>query len=299
MNTSGPNISQKHYSIPPLGRLDLDNVLWLIREWKYFVLHAPRQTGKTSALLALQDLLNSGSEGDYRCVYVNVEGGQAMRENVAEGLLTILQALSDRAQEVLDDNFLEKLFHGDLDRWPPGNALARSLRLWARADPRPLVLLIDEIDALVGNTLISVLRQLRSGYDMRPRSFPQSIVLCGVRDLHDYRIHSASTGENIAGGSAFNISAKSLRLGDFTRGDVEALLAQHTAETGQQLPPGSAETRLETNTGTALAGQRALPRGLFRKREWARPRPPGHRGRHPRRTGEAHPKPGDAPRPAR
>lgn len=52
----------------------------LIDRRRYFVLHAPRQTGKTSALLALQDLLNA--EGRYRCVYVNVEAGQAMRENV-------------------------------------------------------------------------------------------------------------------------------------------------------------------------------------------------------------------------
>ena len=49
------------------------------------MLHAPRQTGKTSALLALRDLLNGGAQGDFRCVYANVEAGQAMRENVAEG----------------------------------------------------------------------------------------------------------------------------------------------------------------------------------------------------------------------
>ncbi len=44
-----------------------------------------------------------------------------------------------------------------------------------------------------------------------------------------------SSAENaiIAGGSAFNIRAESLRLGDFSRRDVESLLAQHTEETGQ------------------------------------------------------------------
>ena len=36
------------------------------------------------------------------------------------------------------------------------------------ADPRPLVLLIDEIDTLVGDALLSVLRQLRAGYPHRP-----------------------------------------------------------------------------------------------------------------------------------
>ena len=74
-----------HYQIPPLERIDLDTVLGLVRDKKYLVLHAPRQTGKTSALLALRDLLNGGGQGDFRCVYVNVEDGQAMRENLAEG----------------------------------------------------------------------------------------------------------------------------------------------------------------------------------------------------------------------
>ena len=81
-NTAGPIQPQHHYHIPPLERLDLDGVRTLIRQQKYFVLHAPRQTGKTSVLLALRDLLNA--EGDYRCVYVNVEGAQALREDVEQ-----------------------------------------------------------------------------------------------------------------------------------------------------------------------------------------------------------------------
>ena len=107
------------------------------------------------------------------------------------------------------------------------------LTRWAEADPRPLVLLIDEIDALVGDSLLSVLRQLRAGYVRRPTGFPQSVVLCGVRDVRDYRIQSSSEKAIVTGGSAFNIKARSLRLGDFNRDQVTALLAQHTAETGQ------------------------------------------------------------------
>ena len=79
-NTSGPVVAEDHYCIPPLERLHLPQVRRLIRDKRYFVLHAPRQTGKTSALLALRDLLNA--EVAYRCVYVNVEGGQAGREDV-------------------------------------------------------------------------------------------------------------------------------------------------------------------------------------------------------------------------
>ena len=69
-NTSGPIDAGDHYHIPPLERMDLDYVLDLIRLKKYFILHAPRQTGKTSALKALQGHLNSGAEGNYRCLHV-------------------------------------------------------------------------------------------------------------------------------------------------------------------------------------------------------------------------------------
>ena len=76
-------------------------------------------------------------------------------------------------------------------------ALNEMLTLWVEESDLPTVLLIDEIDSLIGDTLISVLRQLRAGYDRRPNPFPQSVILCGVRDVRDYRIHSSSDGHLI------------------------------------------------------------------------------------------------------
>ena len=232
-NTTGPVQGEKHYSIPPLSRLDIDDLLALIHGERYFVLHAPRQTGKTSALLALRDLLNSGAEGGFRCVYANVEAAQAMREDTEKAMRAILDELASWARATLGDETLGKVWPGILAEAGPGRALGEVLSRWSEADPRPLVLLIDEIDALVGDTLLAVLRQLRAGYVRRPKSFPQSVVLCGVRDVRDYRIHSSTEKEVIAGGSAFNVKAESLRLGDFTEVEVRRLLAQHTEETGQ------------------------------------------------------------------
>ena len=235
-NTSGPVVPAKHYSIPPLGRLDLDELLRLIRDERYFVLHAPRQTGKTSVLLALRDLLNE--RGAHRCVYVNVETGQTARGGVEAAMRTILGALAERALVTLGDDFLETNLGTFLAAEGPHGALRRALTRWCLHDPKPLVLLIDEIDTLVGDALISVLRQIRAGYDMRPAAFPQSVVPCGVRDVRDYRIRSES-GEVITGGSAFNIKAKSLRLGDFDEDEARALLGQHTSETGQRFTEGA------------------------------------------------------------
>ena len=256
-NTEGPVVAADHYHIPPLERVDLDAVLGLIRDKKYFVLHAPRQTGKTSTLLALRDLLNGGAQGDFRCVYANVEDGQAMRENVAEGMRTMLAELALQASVTLGDDTLEDLWPGVLERVGPGTALRQALARWSMADSRPLVLLIDEIDALVGDTLLSVLRQLRTGYVDRPARFPHSIILCGVRDVRDYRIHSTAEDRLVLGGSAFNIIATSLRLGDFSEDEIRALLGQHTAATGQAFT-AEAQTLILTRT----AGQPWLVNAL-------------------------------------
>jgi len=239
-NTEGPVVARDHYCIPPLERLNLPSVLELIGDKRYFVLHAPRQTGKTSALLALRDLLNSGAEGDFRCVYVNVETAQAVREDVRRAMRVILGELASRARSA-GDEFL-------YDAWPDilatfgDGALAEALTRWCEHTAAPIVLLIDEIDTLIGDTLIAVLRQLRARHDRRPESFPQSVVLCGVRDVRDYRIRSSAENTAIAGGSAFNVRAESLRLGDFTEPEVRALLEQHTRETGQPFTPEALET---------------------------------------------------------
>jgi len=248
-NTTGPVVAADHYCIPPLQRVNLGEILTLIRDKRYFVLHAPRQTGKTSALLALRDLLNGGSEGAYRCVYVNVESAQTAREHVERGMRAVLGALGTRARRTLGDDSLANLWPGILTTFGPEGALQEVLVRWAETDPTPAVLLIDEIDTLVGDTLIAVLRQLRAGYDERPDGFPQSVILCGVRDVRDYRIRSSAEKAVITGGSAFNVKAASLRIGDFSEVDVRTLLVQHTAETGQPFAEAALREAWELTAG--------------------------------------------------
>ncbi len=235
-NTAGPINPDKHYYLEPLERFDLDEILLLIQQEKYFVLHAPRQTGKTTFLQALMTYLNE--TGTYRCLYVNVEAAQAAREHVAEAMQTILSQMARQATIYLQDSFIETTWKNILTEQGAFDALGGILTQWSLQSTLPLVLLIDEIDSLVGDTLISVLRQLRTGYTQRPRAFPQSIILCGVRDVRDYRMHTDDGKAVITGGSAFNIKAESLRLGGFDQHDIVALLSQHTQATGQPFADG-------------------------------------------------------------
>ncbi|GAB6161031.1 hypothetical protein JCM12298_01900 [Desulfothermus naphthae] len=230
-NTAGPVRCEDHYCLPPLERLDLEEVLMLIDQKKYFVLHAPRQTGKTTCLLALQEYLNK--EDKYRALYVNVESAQGARENVYRGIKAILSTMTIMIEEYWEQD-LDIDYNKVLREHGEDSALLTYLRKVTQKSTRPVVLMIDEIDSLVGDTLISVLRQLRAGYNLRPKAFPQSIILCGVRDVRDYRIHSSKEKEIITGGSAFNIKAESLHLGDFNKREIKVLYNQHTEETGQR-----------------------------------------------------------------
>ncbi len=230
-NTAGPNQPDIHYQINPLSRWNLTEMLHLIDNRKYFILHAPRQTGKTTCMLSLMNHLSR--EGKYKALYVNIEAAQAARENTAEAMRAILSRLSESERIYWKTQTLEKEREAILNRGIY-DSLSGALTVLAENSEKPVILFIDEIDALIGDTLISVLRQIRSGYAGRPEHFPQSLVLCGVRDVRDYRIHSSSTKEIITGGSAFNIKAESLRLGNFSKEEIITLYSEHTKETGQE-----------------------------------------------------------------
>ena len=113
---------------PPLDRIDLAEVRELIDAQQYFALHAPRQTGKTSALLALQDLLNS--EGAYCCVYVNVEGATRAREDVEAAIRTVLKALAESAQDTLGDDFLAETWPAVLAGVRPTASSGTEIAVW-------------------------------------------------------------------------------------------------------------------------------------------------------------------------
>ena len=180
-------------------------------------------------MLALRDYLNK--EGKYLAVYANVEGGQAARNDVKRVINSTIDTFARELRLVIGDNSFDYV-RDEAKKTETDSKLTEYFSMLSLCLPKPLVLFIDEIDALVGDSLVSVLRQLRSGYPNRPAAFPQSVILCGVRDVRDYRI-VLSNQDIVTGGSAFNIKAESLRLGNFSREDVHELFMQHTHDTGQ------------------------------------------------------------------
>jgi hypothetical protein len=207
----------------------------LIDDGRYFTLHAGRQTGKTTSAQWLCDHYNAGQK--FRAIWVDI---QIAREapDPAIAFPVILECLDMAVQRALPSLGLPAE-RGHLAQ-SPGSALLHYLQDLARRSPLPLVVLIDEADGLIGDTMVSFLTQLRQGYIDRQRTpFPHSIALIGMRAVRDY-VLSQEDRHPIAWlgtTSPFNITAEATSLVAFTPAEIEELLLQHTKVTGQRFEP--------------------------------------------------------------
>jgi hypothetical protein len=231
-NTAGPCDSEIHYLVQ--RPVNIASLRGLVDARKYFVHHAPRQTGKTTMFLGFCAQVNA--EGRFTALYINVESAQTTRNKVQECLKAILNEIQGQQRVHLPPE--ERFDTTPIQQSLNENSLNDYLTQWSFQNPKPILLVMDEIDSLVGDGLIAVLRQIRSGYSNRPKAFPQSIILNGVRDLRDYRIYSKAEDTWLTGGSCFNIKAESIRLEDFSLDQVEDLYSQHSAEHGQDFAKG-------------------------------------------------------------
>ncbi|MDR1666513.1 MAG: AAA family ATPase, partial [Bacteroidales bacterium] len=151
-NTTGPCNPEDHYMLPPEDRLVGSQLHRYIKDKLYWVLHAPRQTGKTTFLQSWAREINAGDEA-VAC-YVSIEDCQGVTER-EEAMLTIYQDICDFA------GFMEIPVPDITERNPEG-LLRSTLVKWAElVAPKPLIVLFDEVDVLVDNVMVDFLRQLR------------------------------------------------------------------------------------------------------------------------------------------
>ena len=249
-NIAGPCCEADHYMLPAMARLP--QVASLIAKKQYFVVHAQRQCGKTTAFLSLANEMNA--KGDAVAIYCSLEAVQEFPE--AERGVPKICALIQRAVSGMPA-------FGDLAgaEWPVdemkpdavvvsgvGAALSR---MAAKVAPKPLVVFFDEVDCLGGSTLITFLRQLRNGKidAMKGVPFPTSIALLGMRDIRDYKAKIRPDSETLGSASPFNVLTKAMSLRVFSAEEVSALYAQHTAETGQVFEPEAVRLAFEFSGG--------------------------------------------------
>lgn len=232
--------------LPPEPRLP--DARRLIGQWQYFIVHAPRQSGKTTTLETLARNLNA--EGRHVALRVSCEQAGEVGDDLPAASAEILEAIRRAADQQLPGRFRPPAPWPDA---PPGSLIFSALQDWAVACPLPLVLLFDEIDSLHGFMLRSVLHQIRNGHSYRAHAFPASVVLCGMRDIRDYKAAAGGDPSRLGSASPFNVAVESIRIGDFTLDEVAALYEQHTAETGQEFQPGAVERAFDYTAARRVA----------------------------------------------
>ncbi|MDR2627705.1 MAG: AAA-like domain-containing protein, partial [Dysgonamonadaceae bacterium] len=231
-NVTGPCNSDRHYMIDASTRLK--GVKQLIDMEQYFVIHAARQSGKTTCLQDLTKKINE--RGQYHALYCSLESVQGIIDP-KEGIPAILDCTVIALQKSCIPFTYNENYEQDKKNRPLVLLTLFLMNLSKELD-KPLVILFDEADCLSESTLISFLRQLRNGYNDRSFTpFVHSIALVGMRNIRDYKAHIRDQRDTLGSASPFNIVTESLTLSNFTREEVAALYAQHTAEQGQVFEP--------------------------------------------------------------
>ncbi|MCX5822238.1 MAG: ATP-binding protein [Deltaproteobacteria bacterium] len=165
--------------VPTLARLPQ---LGLIAAKQFFVIHAARQSGKTTLLKALaRDLTGKDTHVALYCSLETAQGIADAERGIPAVVNAVLYGLTWHP-------FFKNLPQPTVNLAAYTTAVNSLLSQLAQAAGKPLVVLFDEADCLSGPTLISFLRQLRDGYvnrDMAP--FPVSLALVGMRNIRDYK----------------------------------------------------------------------------------------------------------------
>jgi hypothetical protein len=242
-NIAGPCHPNEHYMLPSQERCK--GLTELIEQKQYFVIHAARQSGKTTLLLELTQQLNEA--GDYYALYCSLETAQGIVDD-KKGMTAIVKRL--RLEVELHEKLSGYAFAPDADFSDFTTILIKTLSQFCRQLDKPLVIFFDETDCLEHGTLISFLRQLRDGYINRNRiSFVHSIALVGMRNIRDYKGKIREERETLGSSSPFNIVKASKTLRNFTVEEIAKLYAQHTQETGQAFSPKVVQKVYENTQG--------------------------------------------------
>ena len=238
-NIAGPCVAADHYMLPATERLP--EVVGMIRRKLYFVIHAPRQSGKTTALKQLVRDINGS--GERVALYCSLETLQNVKD-VASAMGTVETVVWKAVCAApvfagIADGIRQYALSDEVTRDPATGLMSLLSRLAADCG-KPLVVFFDEADCLCFDPLVAFLRQLRNGYVNREDTpFPASVALVGLRNIKDYKMRVRPDGESVGQASPFNVITKVLPMRLFSETEMRSLYAQHTAETGQVFEEGA------------------------------------------------------------
>ena len=207
--TEGPVDPKLNYYVPRTALVA--EGLKKVKQWRYFTIFAPRQSGKTTYFQFLIEAIKR-EKPDWLPVWVSFE---------AYGDLDLSDFLSSLRDRILRGTELPENavpdFHNMTD-------IALKLREVAQIQKKEWVIVVDEIEGLKNPKVLNgFLHLIRSIYHEKQEIGLRSVILTGVSNI---------TGIIQDTASPFNI-ADQIQVPYFTREEVYDLLAQYERETGQ------------------------------------------------------------------
>ena len=228
-NTRGPVDSEHHYSVPRTAEVvDLVN---RIKEGRYSVIFAPRQTGKTTLFQRALDIISAEDE-TYFPIHLDFQTFRNVSIDVFYGGLKPRIHSAVRQQYQHRSLTIGQEFQHFLDEYPllDHTSFRPFLEeLAAHLDYRRVAIIIDEFDGIPKAALADFLYTLREIYLTRdPNRCPYSVGIVGVKSINQLNYDRSI--------SPFNIQ-DDFALENFRQDQVSHLLAQYTEAVGQAFDP--------------------------------------------------------------
>ena len=234
-NTTGPCIPEKHYMVDLSSRLA--QIKDMVDAGQYFVINRARQYGKTTTLFALKKFLKDSyvvlsldfqgissasfaTEGSFIQSFARIimDAKEFGNTPIPEQVLNAFAALNDEdvSKVKMDDLF-------------------RIFSRWCGDSDKPIVLMIDEVDAATNNQVfLDFLAQLRNSYinrDTAGKPTFQSVILAGVTDIKNLR-RKIRPDEAHRFNSPWNIAADFKIDMSFSADEIAGMLTEYEADHG-------------------------------------------------------------------
>ncbi|MDE0468213.1 MAG: AAA-like domain-containing protein [Candidatus Poribacteria bacterium] len=227
--TQGPVHPERNYIVS--RSTELADFVMRVKEGRYIVIFAPRQTGKTTFFQRALDVFRK-EEPAYFPIPLNFEEYEGCTPSVFysglyEDILEAIENVFARRGEVFPEALTEFLENAEItDHF----SMRRFFRNFSKllGDPR-VILIIDEFDGIPKEAVRGFLHSLRRIYvSNSPSRCPHSVGIVGVKSITQLNYDRSI--------SPFNIQDE-FNLPNFTLEQVQELLGPYTDEVGQAFAP--------------------------------------------------------------
>ncbi|MCD8336412.1 MAG: AAA-like domain-containing protein, partial [Lachnospiraceae bacterium] len=194
----------------------------------YFTINRARQYGKTTTLIALEDYLKD----EYQIIRLDFQRLQETDYRDTESFVRGFSRLVYKAlrRKKIPENIRKKLsgfFDGTVS-YAVFDDLFDVFEEWCEISDKPLVLMIDEVDAAANyQPFLDLLSQLRANYlDRKNHPTFQSVILAGVYDIKNLKRRFVGEKDHQEN-SPWNISAKFLVDMSFSAAQIAGMLQEY------------------------------------------------------------------------